>query len=67
VTPLIDVDDAAERYPHGTHARYALAKCRCFACRVAHSKYVAEQYEKARKPYRLRRVHGGWWLVRTLG
>lgn len=42
---------AAQKYPHGTRARYALGKCRCFECKVANADYAMERAEELRAPY----------------
>jgi hypothetical protein len=49
-------DQASAKYPHGTKARYALAKCRCFKCKVAVSDYEHERNEAMRPPWRVHRV-----------
>lgn len=38
----------AERFPHGTKARYA-ARCRCDECRAAQRRWEAERREKVRR------------------
>jgi hypothetical protein len=50
----ISIEEARERYPHGTHARYVLARCRCFPCRVANSNYEAERSGGTRPPWHVR-------------
>lgn len=49
--PVVDPLSAAEKYPHGTRARYTLGKCRCFECKVANSDYAMELAEERRLPY----------------
>lgn len=44
-------DDYADRYPHGTRARYHLGKCHCLPCAAANS-----EYESARR----RAILGPW-------
>jgi hypothetical protein len=46
-----------DRYPHGTRARYNAAKCRCFACRRANSRYEAERQADPRVPADAVRAH----------
>jgi hypothetical protein len=56
---------AAERYPHGTRARYVLAGCRCFPCRVATTNYETERQAERRKPRRVHYVQERReWIVR---
>lgn len=40
---LPTIGEARDKYAHGTEARYVLGRCRCFECRVAHSRMRAEQ------------------------
>src|SRR5579863_8363441 len=54
------IEVAAQRYPHGTAARYKLGHCRCEPCRAALREYenarVARNY--TRLPYRVTHVPG---------
>jgi hypothetical protein len=52
------LDEAKRRYAHGSYARYTLAGCRCFACKVANADYVAELSAARRLPWRLVRGRG---------
>lgn len=45
---MIDSAAAAQRYAHGSRARYQLGKCRCFECKVANSNYEAARLEATR-------------------
>lgn len=63
--PLMDPTRAAEKYEHGTRARYHLGKCRCFPCKVANSEYEHERLRKRRNPWRTRKV-GGKWVVKNI-
>jgi len=40
-----DVARARRRYPHGTHARYHLGRCRCNPCLEAHNAYEKHRRE----------------------
>jgi hypothetical protein len=51
--PLLDEAQAAERYAHGTHARYTLAHCKCEPCKKAHRDYTNALSEARRPPWRL--------------
>jgi hypothetical protein len=62
---IVDPRVASERYPHGTHARYALGKCRCFACKVGHADYIRDLNARSRKTWRVQHVNGGW-IVRNV-
>jgi hypothetical protein len=44
-------DEAAEKYSHGTVARYMLGKCRCFPCRLATSDAQAVREQAKRPPW----------------
>lgn len=52
---------------HGTRARYVWDRCRCLPCRSANSLYQQDLYRRQgnSKPYRVRAVGNGWWLVRA--
>ncbi len=41
---LPSVTEARRRYAHGTHARYALGKCRCRACKDARTAYERKRH-----------------------
>lgn len=49
VTPSI----AAERYAHGTRARYGMGKCRCLPCRAAASEYESQRQFAIKGPWRV--------------
>jgi hypothetical protein len=61
------VGQAEQRYAHGTRARFILAQCRCFACKVANADYETKRQAEHRKPFRMRCVGGGrvWQVRRT--
>lgn len=63
--PLMDPSRAADKYEHGTRARYHLGKCRCFPCKVANSEYEHERLQRRRNPWRVRKV-GGKWVVKNI-
>ncbi len=58
------IAEARERYPHGTHARYVLGRCRCFPCRVSNSRYEADRSAAHRKRWRVQPIGGGYFTVR---
>jgi hypothetical protein len=47
----------AERYPHGTHARYALGPCRCFPCKLANADYETRRYTKDERIWHCRIIN----------
>lgn len=61
--PLVDPAVAAERYAHGTRARYMLGRCRCFPCRVANADYEQARLEAQKLPWRVRHIGGDYWIV----
>lgn len=62
---LPTVEQALQKYEHGTYARYTLAKCRCFPCRQAASQYEYERQRRLRNPWRVRKVDGAY-VVRNV-
>jgi hypothetical protein len=48
---------------HGTRAKYVHDRCKCLRCRQANSRYQCSRYARTRRPYRVRHIYGGHWLV----
>jgi hypothetical protein len=63
---FVSPEIAATKYEHGSYARYSLAKCRCFPCKVANADYVHNIAEPRRLPYRVRfaRMTREFWVQR---
>jgi hypothetical protein len=59
--------DAESRYEHGTYARYRLADCRCFSCRLGNADYVAKTEAAKRLPWRLVKGRGHYIEHRETG
>lgn len=61
--------DKAERYAHGTHARYALGPCRCFPCKLANAKYETDRYKSDERVWHCRiinargRLKGQYYVI----
>jgi hypothetical protein len=49
-------EEAAERYAHGTPARYHLGKCRCFPCRLQTANYQTTLLQARRGPWIAQRL-----------
>ena len=63
---LPDKATAEERYTHGTHARYVLAKCRCEPCRKAASAYERNRIATKKRLWHCRySPSGNLWVVRN--
>jgi hypothetical protein len=45
--------ESERRYAHGTYARYVIARCRCFPCRVAKQDYAIQQKHAKLAPWKL--------------
>lgn len=60
-------EEAEQRYEHGTYARYTLAMCRCFKCRLANGTYVNAIAAARRLPWRLVKGHGNYIEHRETG
>jgi hypothetical protein len=61
------LEQAEQRYEHGTRARYVIAKCRCFPCKLANADYVTQMADKKRLPWRLVRGRGHYVEHRDTG
>lgn len=49
-------EEAAQKYPHGTVARYILARCRCLPCASIHSQAQMVAYDAKHGPWTVQRV-----------
>lgn len=63
MSALISPEAAAERYEHGTRARYMLGRCRCAECQFANCEYENTRNAAMRKTWRVRHVGGDYYIV----